>query len=717
MTREPIKIKTCLKGLDRSACLFALAAAVRATSGSEQGYFIRYLIDGVAEPLTVRERVETLVRALARGLGARDTSRLADPGIALIGVWDLLDEPARRYLIADGSLDLVGLASKARPAVSSSVRRACVLALHDVGTDAALWGLVPFLEDGEASVAGAADRAILSLIERRAADDAMGTSLPRVGKAVVAAIRSASDDRLRGVLTSIIVYGAPVRLSRASVAYDPDVAQWIQDPGPDAGSLKGVIRGSRHRVSRLRAWEWLSCPSVADACTDRLCRAADPTEHDEVLASMHLSVNPRRASAGRLVGVSSGLAVGAGGRSSRLKGEESAARSGAIPRMKDVAGLSSRAKWGLTRWIGVIGASVRVRRAVVRPLLNDSSPGVRLSAVRAASVADLEGPCGDVDVAVAGSAMVNWSMAGTGYGRGRGGGAAAESESRRASLERLLRSTHSSVRRMAMEDLCLIDPARASESWQASVTSAMAACPDPSGFMSWVSGELSSSQIDRVTRAVQIVRRAGLASMVQDLLAERFGRLPRASDDRAEPTLFTADTDRVAASIVSALSGIPPLERSAACRETLARARMDRDQRVRSNAVDGLARDARRGSAEPAVRGALVELKGDTNHRVRAGAVRGLVWMAERDHGVLDDPSGLVLGMITDERSAHRLAGAWLCERWLASGPSALVRGSAVVQRLREMARSEQDARLSERARRACHRAGALASRGAGAPC
>ncbi|MBL8964770.1 MAG: hypothetical protein KF787_04105 [Phycisphaeraceae bacterium] len=697
-----------MKSLDRSARAYALAATARAACGHEQGVFVRQLIDVVTEPPTLRERVESLVRAIGRGLGARRFVRPADPSVALIGVWDLLDESERRYLIADSSFDLIGLVSMARPTAGVAARRACVLALHDAGTAWAIDAMVPFLSDPVASVAGAADRAFLALIERFTEESHQGGggTNPGTGRTIVAAIRAASDDRLRGVLTSVIVYGSPGRLSPGSLGFDASLASWIGDPGPDVESLRGVIRGSRHGLSRARAWEWLSRPSVAEACVDRLCREPEFEEHGPVLESMHLSINPARAAAARMIGASSGLALGAGGRAARWRVQEGSGGGGAIPDSKTMGDLSSRAKWGLTRWIGVIGASVRVRRSVVRPLLSDPSPGVRLSAVRTASQADLEESCGDADVAVAGTAMTSWSVVGSGSGRGVGGRTPSDAVARRGALERLACSPHGMVRRMAMEDLCLIDPVRASESERSSVSAAMAACPDPAGFAAWVVAELSSADMERVSRAVLVIRRTGMAGMMQDPLAERFGRLDRSTDDRDELTLFTADTDRVAATIVSTLAGVSPSERSAACREVLGRARGDRDHRVRSNAVDGLARDGRRGSDEAAAREVLIELKGDGNHRVRAGALRGLVWMAERGTGGTEDPCGLLMGMITDYRPVHRLAGAWLCERWLASRPPARTSVVTVIQRLREMARSEHDPRIAERARRTCHRVG-----------
>jgi hypothetical protein len=313
---------------------------------------------------------------------------------------------------------------------------------------------------------------------------------------------------------------------------------------------------------------------------------------------------------------------------------------------------------------------------------------------------DLADYCFDEDLAVARTAVMRWSH----LGAGRMTGKASETAGRRRLLTRLARSPHGVVRRIACDDLRRLDPVLAWEEGGPPMDLAITAGQDPEAIAAKLEEELASRDARRVARALRVVQRTSLAGHLQHRLAEIVARRASAAGSGAP-----AD-DRNAATIISTIAEIEVHARGASVRQALEDALTDRDDRVRSNAVDAVARDARR-SADPQLTAApLIELKLDEHHRVRGSAIRGLLWAAESTPQLGQGAFESMFEMLDDGRPMHRLAGIWLCERWAMGHVRSDLDAQLASRRLRSMAQHEPDPRLAARADRAERRLRLLTS-------
>ena len=122
------------------------------------------------------------------------------------------------------------------------------------------------------------------------------------------------------------------------------------------------------------------------------------------------------------------------------------------------------------------------------------------------------------------------------------------------------------------------------------------------------------------------------------------------------------------------------------------------DDRVRANALDAMARAARRGgwigSTDSPLGKAVVEFGDDPHHRVRAGAARARAMAAGRGQGGGVGP--IVVPLLRDERAMHRVSGLWLAERVAGDGE--------VARTIAEMVRSDPSPEVRVRARRTAGR-------------
>ncbi|GMV24015.1 MAG: hypothetical protein AMXMBFR58_00460 [Phycisphaerae bacterium] len=687
---------------DREARAAALSAAIRMASGDEQPPLIERLVEcATAPPLPI----DRLVRAVHAITGPLGVTHQVDHGrtiVHVVAVWDHLTHDLRRLLLASAGRSVLTAARACRGAANPAVRRATVLALHDIATAESFTELVQFLTDDDAAVAGAADRALVALIERWSQDWSAGPDRRAIGEALVAAINAVGDERLAGPYTALITLGSPRHLSAASADMIPAVARWLGDASARNVHMGRILRGSRTPESRARAWQWLSRGPVASACVDRLERAYTIEDHEVILSAMHLAVNPRRCAAMRAIGRS----VWTGAARARVSGGEVAAartasiRSGGpVPRPDQVPELSPRSKWGLSQWVGLIAAPASIRREMLAPLLSDPSPGVRLSAARHVPAADLADFCFDEDPAVARSAMNRWSLIGA---EGRLRNAAlrgGDRDERIRLLGRLARSPHASLRRAAHVDMARISPAAEINGPESSCAWVWCATEDPSRVLPSLESLILQDDAQVAAAAVRTAQRAGFSAALQERLIDRANA--EQSAGHGDPSM----SERLVATIIAALSSVAPADRSPRCERTLAGALAHTDARVRSNAVDGIARDARRqrlaADATP-----LIELKNDAHHRVRGSALRGLIWLAGPTESSAFEA---MMGMLDDHRADHRLAAVWLAERWTISRAGGTGDFDAVVHSLQERAESDDDPRVSGRAARAQRRARLIA--------
>lgn len=691
-------------GLDRSAMITALASAARCADPVEQPALIEAMAQLFIAPPRLRETLYARLLSMTRRFGlARDPMR-QDALAAILGVWDLIPADYRRVMFSAVNGDLETAIRQTATAGDPEARRACIAALRDLGTVDAIAALTPLLVDDEPRVAGAADKAFITLIERLTLADepAIGLAdMTMLGQIVLTAIQATAEHRCRGPVVGAMILLDPTRLSPASAERIHPLANWLASAGAQAEPLRAALRGSRHPIARRRAWQWMSRQNLASACIDRLARTHEPHEHEVVLTAMHLAANPRRAAAARDIARRAGFTT----TSDRIAGGEVAASSpgipprSAIPQLAEIPDLPPRAKWGLMRWIEVIDAPLRIRRAVLDPLLSDPMPGVRLGAARSAHAEDLADYCFDEDAAVARTASLRWSRVGMRHKTHRAG-----DQSHRRLLERLARSPHAYVRRIAKDDLDAISGLSYSEPALGAggipVTVNAAALGDPAALIPALEQDLMFPEIDRARHAVGLVRRLGLTRQMQSVLSAIFKKT------RAEARGEQQEPDRLAATVVAALADTPAADRTAECAGVLSAAIADHDDRVRANAVDGLAREARRGSAASPL---LVELKNDPHHRVRANALRGLIW-SEGASSAHEPGTELVAGMLGDHRPLHRLAGVWLCERWAMGRACSAEDLRQARERLRDLAEHDLDPRVIARASRTARRIAVLNS-------
>jgi hypothetical protein len=260
-------------------------------------------------------------------------------------------------------------------------------------------------------------------------------------------------------------------------------------------------------------------------------------------------------------------------------------------------------------------------------------------------------------------------------------------------LKTLVRSPHAAVRRAARHAVEHLDPWSGAPSrgavllrrwFDRAPDDAIAAIRARAG---------SGAARDRIA-AIARCARAGLAEQIADLLLSSV-RL-RAPD--------LAGGERIAATAVHALADVAGTR----ARSALTAALDHPDPRVRANAVEALDRRSRRSHDEDAFYSDLVELKGDNAHRTRANAVRALLATPDTRTGRIYEPAAVEAldEMLTDVRSDHRLAAAWLAERTLCSGGRRRLGGAfdTLTRRVAVIARDDPDERVRSRGARCAGR-------------
>ena len=99
-----------------------------------------------------------------------------------------------------------------------------------------------------------------------------------------------------------------------------------------------------------------------------------------------------------------------------------------------------------------------------------------------------------------------------------------------------------------------------------------------------------------------------------------------------------------------------------------------------------------------------MEYKGDDHHRVRSSAIRRMLVSSKRGE-VADAAVEDLIGMLTDARVGHRLAGVWAAQRVFESKPNdRMVGWRELVSILDEMTRHEADDSVRARADQCVHR-------------
>ena len=580
------------------------------------------------------------VAELARGAG--------DPGLGAIACELLGDQDEQVAASAEGALCFLALVAS-DPSLAAWSDHASVAEYEEAARVRAQWGI----EDKE-----------------------------RVGADIASAVRALAVHRREGVL-----WGALLLLDPCVVRGGGQLARWVNDREQSSHSfLRGLLRRDSSPLSRLRAWQWLGTTAVSGAAADRVLAARTLDEHEALLSSWHLMLNPSRLA--------------------KLKQTERAAKqpvkAGFLPTAETTERLSIDARIGVTSLSRGVGLAPAARDSACETLLSDSEPLVRLAASVACSSRMLGDFCFDSSEDIARSSAIRLSLAAIPDTARSPGAERVEEERKR--LRVLLRSPHDSVRRLASSDLEMLCDSgmQASALGAASrVAFKRALAADRAWVLERLRTMLAESEESR-SFALQLARKLGVAIELRDPVLAEIRRLLRETPRSTEPA-------RSLATAVAALREFPGDEPLRLLRESSA----SLDHRVRANALDALVIRAREGvdGNTGELASTLLEFKEDSWHRVRGSAVRGLELLGARPSAAGDIHAGVVgeqlLKMLEDSRPLHRLAGAWVADRTM---PGRSLRElklwPAMVSRLRALALTDLEPRVRVRCRLALARAG-----------
>lgn len=650
----------------------------------------------------------------------------ADVRAAAMGVGKDRWEAACRVALADS-----------RP----QVRRAAARAVAEIGSPELSTVAASIVQDSDPEIARSGELALVGMVVtsrsgqwsegereawRRAAGEPLWAGVVRadgggwglrdeasLAAAVASALRSFDQHRRRGVLLSALLLcdRSLIRgMLRDRAAGVLEVVTSREHPAH--GPVMSLLRARALPTGRLRALEWLPFAAAKRAAVARLARADGPFDHELVLSAAHLCLRPERSAA-----LSN---ITASGRTRGTHGATTPARvllpaTSPLAPGSVVATLSRDARRMAPLWAGSIGATGPERRAALEGLLADDDPLVRMACVRRGVSTLRMDQVLDVDERVSRSAYVAWSAdedARREWGIGKD--AAARWAERSRLLALFSRLPHPRVRSLAAIDRAFdsdaFSPALPIASVAGVATAYRALAMDRAAFTSDLRARLSDPRNvgGGWSRAMHLARRLGIAADVE--LHVR---------TIASSVEHTADHLRNAAQAVTVLGDVATPTSHAALVSALAHD----DARVRANAVEALAKHARimpgeapgTKSVAPPPQPPWAELKTDAHHRVRANAVRADLVAAitvdapRRDQALFEvkaDAFGsgvdALASMLGDERTMHRLAGAWLAWKVLpAGGPLRLhERWPEMVGRIAEVAQTDAEPKVRARAAR-----------------
>lgn len=450
---------------------------------------------------------------------------------------------------------------------------------------------------------------------------------------------------------------------------------------PAARAAASAIKSLRVPHARQRALVWLAvngsaagaggASGLASACAVRLARTHGIADHIAVLERAALTLRPARRSGLARVVVRGARKAGRDGGTINLAQT-------ALPSVAEIAQLPAACVRAVPRWAASIAADAPVRERALEPLLTHADVAARFAAAMHGPARLARDFMYDSDARVARCAAVRTAAS------MRDGAAAAANE-----LAMAMRSPHAQVAHIAAMHTARYAPAFTLSQGGAIATQRLLASDRTACLktLRWMLGEVADAP-----RAMQIIRRVGVVDDCLDALY-LVARQPATSDEQL----------RIAASACIALGDSNQPAAAAHARSLLAH----NEARVRANAIEALARLARRGIRP--LPGEVIELKTDSHHRVRANATREALSHAVETRAQLacaDD----IASMLADVRPMHRLAGLWLASRTLA-GPSRVLlraRWTEMTARVASMASGDDDQRVRTRAAACCAATAAL---------
>lgn len=476
------------------------------------------------------------------------------------------------------------------------------------------------------------------------------------------------DHRRRGILGAAVAL-----LTRGTMAYagndrgDP-LARWLLSGSQDSHpALRSMLRRNVGPLSRLRAWEWLTCEPMVAAALERVAWADSAGEHEAVLCASHLIENPRRAAQAALISVKKFSAAGP------------------IPEVASIPSLSVVARRGLTRLIQGVRATEEQREEWLSPILADPDTATRMSAMQALPARAVIDYCFDEDEGVAEAATLKWSLQ-----------SGADAAVRAHVFKSLERSPHASLRWLSLAEQ---ERDRGVSSDLAALAEWKSLREDRAGLIAELRNQIGNGNEAQRLAGVLSAQRLGVQKEVElELLT--------VLSDPTEPT----DGGKLLATVVTALG-------SSGTDLSLEAVRLCLNHpvaRVRSNAVEALARAARgRGDmpfSSPRLYESMIEMKNEGSHRVRATVLREILGAASPQRGGTGyEPVAAdgLLAMLGDARATHRLAALWAVERVASQnqvGDSLARRWDAMASRVAELTHDEEDEAVRRRAVRCARR-------------
>jgi len=527
---------------------------------------------------------------------------------ALVARWgEFLPDDATRAirLVPDLPLAAIELAATDH---AWGAAEAAIFVLQDESIEPAV--VASFVETFSANLghpdalAGAAAERVVVRASELAAAWRISPERDRVEAAIAGSARAFSTHERQGVM-----HAAINMLGRARGP--GPISAWLDRAGPERSAFVAALRSGRDlQCSRLRAWEYLSRAWAASACADRLKRSMSDVERHAMLDSWWLAWSPaRRASLSR----------------SKLGASVWPGAASEDPSMRRAAFLMAKQ----------CTPDAKELSAACESALVDPDTRVRLAATGVAPIAVLRDFAFDACEEVARSALLRISAVG---------------ESRRTGIddswaEVLARSPHESVRLIARGERIrsvgsgLPYPVRAAD-----------ARPRATELPAALASRWDEADSMERAAVLRLARRAGLEAVLAGRLIEAVR-----NGEAGDPSVSAA---------VSALAGVKGRDAADAIAEALT----SRDPRVRSNAIEAVARRERSWGESPAwLSASLLELKDDQHHRVRASTLRAMFVRAVAGaHG--DSTRGIVaagvLGLVQG-RGFEPVAGLWLADRLL----------------------------------------------------
>ncbi len=411
---------------------------------------------------------------------------------------------------------------------------------------------------------------------------------------------------------------------------------WLTDEThPASMVVRAHLRRSADPSAGAAAWRWMTTPSLRTACVARITA---PLPGDSVawfLRSVHLLLNPKRARVLRAL-------PGVYPASSPAADRRDRPTSMLAPEQAVVDRCDLAARLGAVRLARLVHAPLHQRDALLAARLLDDSTLVRLGASIAAATSSLPLSCEsdyvfDPDARVARHSALSMLATTT-----RG---ALEASARQRLALSLLRSPHASVRDLGSAAL-----ARDGALAGLVLTPALSGAP--------ASDASDAARIIEITRTGRAQSRS---TELMDFVRHGVGATQPATPMESSEGSRSGRPLRALSAAAAALGHVSDIGADALLRALLE----DPDARVRSNAVEAIARRARRAlpgaPGTPLTTPLLIGLLSDEHHRVVGSAARAMIQLgrATRQAALVEQGQRAVLKLMADYRPLRKRAGLW----------------------------------------------------------